>query len=68
MGFMRPIRSAAIAVALQRTNGFLGLVSLFLDYNRIEAYKNRRKREVRSRSKSELPDDGGSEETFALDT
>lgn len=65
---MSPIRTGAIAVALQRTNGSQGLVGLFLACSRTEAYKNRRKREVRSRSKSELPAGGGSEETFALDT
>lgn len=40
---MRPIRTGAIAVALQRTNGSQGPVGLFPACNRIAAYKNRRK-------------------------
>lgn len=46
----------------------LGLVGLFPACNRIGACKNRRKRGVRSRNKSELPAGGDTEETFALDT
>lgn len=68
MGLTRPIRTGAIVVALQRTDGSQGPVGLFPACNRIGAYKNRRKREVRSRSTSELPAGGDSEETFALDT